>query len=247
MQVIFELRRRVGEEQLHAWRVLVIHAGGYSKRLPHHAYTGKLFLPLLGADASKPSLADVATGQDSSPLQPEELHTWSMLEGRLATMCELPARMDAGLLMTAADLIEVFGSDRVELRGDSVIGFGHPAPVSLAHSHGVYAVLPTSETDPPLPGDQQMRPCARYLHKVGVEKLREEGAFYVGGDSDSDSVLVDSSVYFPWSFAALLSSAYGEITHDQQAPFPAEIDAYGDFMRVRCDLMCVCVCVCRVV
>ena len=46
LHILRELQLRHGAAQLASWRVLLIHAGGYSKRLPSHSCSGKIFSPL---------------------------------------------------------------------------------------------------------------------------------------------------------------------------------------------------------
>ena len=43
--ILTKLRQDFGDE-IDNWKIIIIHAGGYSKRLPSHSCSGKIFSPL---------------------------------------------------------------------------------------------------------------------------------------------------------------------------------------------------------
>uniref|UniRef100_A0A7S3GJL7 GDP-fucose pyrophosphorylase domain-containing protein n=1 Tax=Palpitomonas bilix TaxID=652834 RepID=A0A7S3GJL7_9EUKA len=189
-------------------RILIIHAGGFSKRLPNHAITGKLFAPA-PADIPKTSLPP------------------TILDLKLLCMADVPKAMtQGGVFIMCADDIQVFpmlqNSPRGSLEGDGFIGLAHKASIQVGECHGVYVINNTFEGTSTLPAA-----CHQYLHKFDQKALRENNAVF-----DAGSVWVDSSFFFSWSTAQLLLDIYDSIL--SQGPLDCEIDAYGDFLQAAC-------------
>jgi fucokinase len=99
-------------------RVLMIHSGGDSRRLPQFSATGKLF----GA------LPVRAPGGGASTVFDETL--------ALSTLWL--ERMDAGLVIGAGDVLLVFNPDGLDWRRPGVSGVGLWQPADVGSQHGVY-------------------------------------------------------------------------------------------------------------
>eukprot|EP01052_Picozoa_sp_SAG31_P047233 SAG31_NODE_9365_length_1289_cov_1.726891_2_plen_191_part_01 len=88
MFVLSELNRKY-EDNFHDKKVMIIHAGGYSQRLPSMSVCGKIFAAL-----------PVVLGEDHVPC--------SMLQLKLSMFCDLPTNMIPGVFVTCADDILLF-------------------------------------------------------------------------------------------------------------------------------------------
>jgi len=108
-----------GLKDPHAARILVIHSGGESRRIPWAAVCGKAFvpLPLLGdPDGAVPTLLDQL----------------------LAVMAPLPARMErGGIAIMAGDVLPLFAGASVAPPLDGGLVLTTPVPLDVAQRHGV--------------------------------------------------------------------------------------------------------------
>ncbi|KAM8888103.1 fucose-1-phosphate guanylyltransferase isoform 1-T1 [Synchiropus picturatus] len=189
-------------------KVLLIHAGGSSQRLPSASALGKLFMA-------------VPLGE---PL-------YQMLELKLAMYVDFPAQMKPGVLVTCADDIELYHVPE----GTSVVfdkpGFtalAHPSPLTIGTTHGVF-VLDSSENSSDL--EMENKSCLRFLHKPSVETMKEAGAVYKQQSpssllSEAEFVYTDSTYYMDSATALRLVYLLTLIE-----PLECEIDAYGDFLQ----------------
>jgi fucose-1-phosphate guanylyltransferase len=71
---------------------LLVHAGGYSKRLANHTISGKIFCPI------------------PFPLNEAVSHI-SMLELKLIMFIDFPKKMKGGVFLTCADDIQLFDAE----------------------------------------------------------------------------------------------------------------------------------------
>ncbi|MFM2092102.1 MAG: hypothetical protein RLZZ127_2591 [Planctomycetota bacterium] len=103
-------------------RVLVIHAGGDSRRLPWASVAGKAFVPV-------PLLADP---DDPPP---------SLAEHLLALVAGIPARLPAGALVAlSGDVIPLGTLADLAWPADDLAAVATAAPLAVASRHGVFAV-----------------------------------------------------------------------------------------------------------
>jgi hypothetical protein len=101
-----------GSQRCTQLRILLIHAGGYSQRTPHHSVSGKIFAAL--------------------PVGPVPSST--MLEMCLAMLCDLdPA---PGVFVKCGDDIIIFDSSLVDLSREGFTALAHRSPVEVAYTHG---------------------------------------------------------------------------------------------------------------
>jgi len=121
-----ELGRDVGagadawRDALSHLRVLILHAGGDSRRLPAYGPCGKLFIPMPGrCDGAIPlTLFDRQLGRYLA-LPPNE-----------------PGR--GQVVITAGDVLLLFDPDGVEFAGEGITGLSVLGPAGQAAGHGVY-------------------------------------------------------------------------------------------------------------
>ncbi|CAH2316122.1 fucose-1-phosphate guanylyltransferase [Pelobates cultripes] len=193
------------------FKILLIHAGGYSQRLPSASALGKIFtaMPL------------------GNPI-------YQMLELKLAIYIDFPTNMNPGVVITCADDIELYssGDSQVKFDRSGIIALAHPSSLSIGTTHGVFVL------DPPNSAHQELdyRSCKSYLHKPSIEKMRETGAIHshksssqvdcTGAQLTAQVVYTDSLFYMDHSTANLLVTFFQEL-----GSILCEIDAYGDFLQ----------------
>ncbi len=105
-------------EELCRLRVLLIHSGGASQRLPAYSPQGKIFSPI----AMQRPDAQIATLFD---------HLYITLAG-------LPERLGPGILTVAGDVLLVFDHRHVTTPAKGVTALTMRAPAELGKSHGVF-------------------------------------------------------------------------------------------------------------
>eukprot|EP01063_Lacrimia_lanifica_P027235 TRINITY_DN37_c0_g1_i1.p2 TRINITY_DN37_c0_g1~~TRINITY_DN37_c0_g1_i1.p2 ORF type:complete len:564 (+),score=334.12 TRINITY_DN37_c0_g1_i1:64-1755(+) len=206
LYVIRDLQARYGEEYK-TKRVLLIHAGGYSKRLPNHSHCGKIFSLL---PASAPGSAQAAL---------------TMLELKLATFAHIPEQMPAGrggVFVTCSDDIVFYDHKLCDFSKPGFIALGHPGSTSIGKDHGVF-VLEDNKS-----GAAGLQPCKKFIHKYSIPQQIAEGAVVGKTAAGEDEVLTDSSYFFSQEVTEKLLEMFvttlsGEVK--------AEVDAYGDFMQ----------------
>ncbi|XP_078263990.1 fucose-1-phosphate guanylyltransferase isoform X2 [Rhinoraja longicauda] len=150
------------------FKVLLIHAGGYSQRLPSASALGKVFMAV-----------------------PVGCPAYQMLELKLAMYVDLPAGMAPGVLVTCADDVELYSlpqAGALAFDRPGVTALAHPSPLGLGTGHGVFVLGPGAWGGAEL----EWRPCRLFLHKPSVEAMMEAGA---ACGPLSDHVYTDSIFY----------------------------------------------------
>ncbi|KAL2089958.1 hypothetical protein ACEWY4_014646 [Coilia grayii] len=193
---------------LSAFRVILIHAGGFSQRLPSASALGKIFTA-------------VPCGE---PL-------YQMLELKLALYVDFPIHMKPGVLVTCADDIELYSIPEGESMRFDRSGFtalAHPSSLSIGTTHGVFVLNSWEKL-----GNSEMEytSCQQFLHKPSVEKMHEAGAVCRRPDScksvsETEFVYTDSTYYMDRATSVTLLDMLKEVE-----PLTCEIDAYGDFLQ----------------
>ena len=219
LHILRELQLRHGAAQLASWRVLLIHAGGYSKRLPSHSCSGKIFSPLP---------IETAGGGGGRG-------AWQMLDLKLALYLPFLGLMQPGLFVTASDDIEVYNMDPAPgpgapVAGAAVTALAHPSSLYIGTTHGVYVMPPAAAAGNtaharPL---QEVRPCLEVLQKPSVELMRERGAVTRAADSGEETVYSDSAFWVGAGSCAQLLQLYEELG----GQLGGELCIYGDFLTV---------------
>ena len=104
-------------------RILMIHAGGESRRLPAYVPEGKIFAPV--------------------PAPSSSLTAPVVLDVELALFLKYPWR-NGELLVTSGDALVDFATDLLYLPEAPMCGFAAPASFEVGSRHGVFAFDPTS-------------------------------------------------------------------------------------------------------
>ncbi|XP_074650012.1 fucose-1-phosphate guanylyltransferase-like [Tubulanus polymorphus] len=190
-------------ERVYEMKILMIHAGGKSQRLPSASALGKIFTALpIGEKFTQ------------------------MLDLKLAIFMPFVKKMSAGVFVTCADDIVPYSLDAddanwsFENEGFTVLA--HPSVVELGTKHGVYVLKDVDK----LNEDKavEMVECLRVLQKPGVESMRETNAIVRA--PNSDVVYTDSAFFFDRKIARDFVEFY-----KTKGPVECEIDAYGDFLQ----------------
>ncbi len=108
------------EETLDRLRILIIHAGGDSRRLPAYGPCGKIFIPIPG--------------------EPESALGNTIFDRQFPIYRELPPPSSprGQIVVTTGDVLLFFSPDDVRFRGQGVTGIGCPISPEQAKNHGVF-------------------------------------------------------------------------------------------------------------
>lgn len=153
------------EAVLRRRRILIIHAGGDSRRLPAYGPCGKIFVPV--------------PGESDSALTP------TLFDRLLPTFLRLPAGLpDAGqVVVTSGDALIRFDPERVQLARPGMVALGSPATPEAASKHGVFVNGPEGRVrlylQKPRPSEQQaLGAVDRYGQSVlDIGVMSFDGAF----------------------------------------------------------------------
>ncbi|XP_073332420.1 fucose-1-phosphate guanylyltransferase [Pagrus major] len=205
---VLQQLNRIYEKTLGSLRVIIIHAGGFSQRLPSASAMGKIF----GA---------VPLGDP----------VYQMLDLKLAVYVDFPLQMKPGVLVTCSDHIELYsiGEDQsIRFDQPGFTALAHPSPLSIGTTHGVF-VLDLNEKS--THSEMQNISCLRFLHKVSIDQMRANGAVRKRqsgcfSPSDAEFVYTDSTYYADFDSVKSLLNLLKEL-----GPLKCEIDAYGDFLQ----------------
>ena len=203
-------------EELYNQRVLLIHAGGQSQRLPSASVLGKAFSPM----------------PFGNPIH-------QVLDIKLAMYCPLIPKMGPGIFVTCADVLLVYNlGDDWDMNDDfqfSQTGFtalAHPSPIKVGTTHGVYVLRDVDKTDSNAPA--LMCECLEVLQKPSEEVMHEKGAVLKSDnlcfcdeiDIVGSVAYTDSSFFFTHDITRKMKTFT-----DNQGQLNCEIDAYGDFLQ----------------
>ncbi|CAD5116112.1 DgyrCDS5038 [Dimorphilus gyrociliatus] len=190
-----------GRCEVDKWRILLLNAGGQSKRFPSNSVLGKLFLTL---PCGSPS--------------------YSLIEIKMASYAPFLSRMPPGVFHGSADTIEVFDigdeSDTWTFNNPGFTALAHPSPISVGETHGVYIL-----SGSPSGCKAELRSCRRVLQKPSIAQMREANAIVEMNDREP-FCYSDSTFFFDHKIGRRLSALY-----DSLGGLKCEIDAYGDFLQ----------------
>jgi len=104
-------------------RILILHSGGDSRRLPAYSAVGKIFLPL-----------------------PTNSQRGGMEMGRAVTLfdiffsnlTQLPYLNDGQMIIASGDVLLSFDPSQIVFSNTGVTGLAYPGPAEVASNHGVY-------------------------------------------------------------------------------------------------------------
>jgi len=160
LNVVRYLCGQEGPQKFAGQRVLVIHSGGDSKRIPQYSACGKLFAPV-------PRL--LPNGSVST-----------LFDELLILAAGIPNRTGRGMLIMPSDTEMLLNPLQLDLLSCDAAGLSMKAPVAEGIEHGVF--LQGHES-----ADHRNKNVARFLHKMPEAVLREAGAVDDTGQVDIDT------------------------------------------------------------
>ena len=111
-------RFKLKPSDFHRFRILLIHSGGLSQRLPMYSAAGKIFMPL--------------------PLLRPDGQLATLFDHLYVTLAGLPPRLGPGMLVVAGDVFLAFNHRDVRAPPASVTAISMRVPAELGRGHGVF-------------------------------------------------------------------------------------------------------------
>ena len=166
-------------------RILIVHAGGDSRRLPAYGSCGKIFIPI-------PSENDSAIS-----------HT--LFDRQIPAYIALPPpSVGSGqIVITAGDVLLNFDPSAVRFSATGITGLGSRAAPQQAAKHGVYCIAPNGAADG--------GPVRLYLQKPTLIEQEQQQAI----DRYGQSVLDIGVIAFDAAAAVAMLQACGVGQQDQ--------------------------------
>lgn len=107
-----------GEDPFKGKRILVIHSGGDSKRIPQYSACGKLFSPVP---------RELPNGRRST-----------LFDEFIIGMSGVPSRIQDGMLVLSGDVLLLFNPLQIDFQGRKAAAISIKEPVATGKNHGVF-------------------------------------------------------------------------------------------------------------
>lgn len=118
LSVLREISNICGKESLEKQKILLIHSGGDSKRVPQYSACGKLFAPV-------PRLLPNGTRS-------------TLFDEFIILLASLPDRASGGMLVLSGDVLLMFNPLQINLHPVGATAISVKAPVETGSHHGVF-------------------------------------------------------------------------------------------------------------
>ena len=99
-------------------RILVIHSGGDSKRVPQYSAIGKLFSPV--------------------PRELPDGRSSTLFDEFIVGMSGVPSRIQEGMLVLSSDVLLLFNPFQIDAQFDGAVAISFIEPVATGKNHGVF-------------------------------------------------------------------------------------------------------------
>lgn len=116
--VIRYIAEHRGSSDFSDLRILVIHSGGDSKRIPQYSALGKLFSPVPHR---------LPNGMAST-----------LFDEFMIVMASVPARIREGMLLASGDVMLLFNPLQIDYSGNGAAAISFKEPVEIGKNHGVF-------------------------------------------------------------------------------------------------------------
>jgi len=116
--VIKYIAEQVGSDDFSGLRILVIHSGGDSKRVPQYSALGKLFSP--------------------TPRELPDGRISTLFDEFLIAMSSVPARIKEGMLLLSGDVLLLFNPLQIDYSGSGAAAISFKEDVNTGKNHGVF-------------------------------------------------------------------------------------------------------------
>jgi fucokinase len=211
-------------------RILILHSGGDSKRLPSYSAVGKIFFPLptsfspakaqrqpkhkdsqstksnVRRDSQSTKSNVRRDSQSTNHRSSEEVNgIVCLFDILLHNLMQLPRLRDGQVVLASGDVLLTFDASEVVFHGSGVTGLAYPGPVEVASSHGVYIVPQT------VLGEDTVR-VMDFLQKPTYEDLKK-----CNGLDAADRAFIDTGVMnFAINAVEILMDASGIRLEDRK-------------------------------
>lgn len=118
LNVLRYLAEAEGGKEAFREKILVIHSGGDSKRVPQYSVCGKLFSPVP---------RELPNGRAST-----------LFDEFMIATAGIPARMQSGMLVMSGDVLLLFNVLQIDLQYHGAAAISIKEPVSVGKEHGVF-------------------------------------------------------------------------------------------------------------
>ena len=118
LNVLKYIAQREGSSDFTGKRVLVIHSGGDSKRVPQYSALGKLFSPVPH---------ELPNGRAST-----------LFDEFIVSMSGVPGRIKDGMLLLSGDVMLMFNPLQIDFAGHGAAAISFKEDVETGKNHGVY-------------------------------------------------------------------------------------------------------------
>lgn len=116
--VLRYIAQHTGKPDFAGLRILVIHSGGDSKRVPQYSALGKLFSPVP---------RELPDGRNST-----------LFDELLIGMASVPSRIREGMLLLSGDVLLLFNPLQINYSGDGAAAISFKEDVATGKNHGVF-------------------------------------------------------------------------------------------------------------
>lgn len=179
LRAIAEHQKLMGDRKpFEALRILLIHSGGASQRIPQFSPLGKIFAPL--------------------PLMRPDGQLMTLFDHLYLMMAALPQRVGPGMLVAAGDVFLLFDATAMPKPLPGVTALSMRTPVAMGEHHGVFG---TQRPDAKSPKPEDFPLVTATMQKATADQMRSAGLT----DAD-DRVLIDSGLL--WFDAQATTALY---------------------------------------
>lgn len=116
--VINEIVKRRGSSDFTDLRILVIHSGGDSKRVPQYSALGKLFSPV--------------------PHELPDGRSSTLFDEFVVAMSSMPSRIKEGMVILSGDVLLLFNPLQIDFSGKGAAAISFKEKVEIGKNHGVF-------------------------------------------------------------------------------------------------------------
>lgn len=160
LSALYEIANSEGSQNIAGKKILLIHAGGDSKRIPQYSACGKLFQPV--------------------PRKLEDGTVSTLFDEILMMSAGMTGRMKSGLLIMPSDTELLFNVLQADLMSCDAAGLSMKAGVEEGVRHGVFLQSDNCS-------DGRNYNVGKFLHKRSKNELETEGAVDSSGDVNIDT------------------------------------------------------------
>ena len=205
LNVIRVLADEIGIENLLKEKILVIHSGGDSKRIPQYSACGKLFAPV--------------------PRMLPNGHVSTLFDELIIVATDIPNRCGKGMMIFPSDTELLFNSLQLDLISCDAAGLSMKAPVHVGQEHGVFVQGVNCS-------DHRNHDVAWFLHKQSATVLNEYGAVDSSNQVDVDTGCIWFSARLIKELYGLISinGVFEQTSFDKFVNPKVCLNFYADFV-----------------